>query len=295
MGRSMAGRTADPRVLALAALTAPLAWASSIAVWRAGGKPGLAVSLFGLGVSLGPCLAAYASAPSARKQVWRQAVLATGGASILVFAFAERTGLDLESFLSSLFLGTVSAAVGHTVVTTIVGPLVFGRLLCGWGCWRAMVLEHLPVGEGTGRRRGRWWRRLPMAGLGAAVAVAVYAAFGTGAVHSASLVPVTTGVAVYYALALGFAFALRDRRAFCKYLCPTGQVLRWTSAHSLLAIRARAARCTGCGTCSTVCPMDIDVSGRARLGGRIGGGDCILCQRCVLSCPSDALAYRTGA
>jgi ferredoxin len=39
-------------------------------------------------------------------------------------------------------------AIGHTMITTIVGPLIFGRILCGWGCWRAMVLERLPVGKG---------------------------------------------------------------------------------------------------------------------------------------------------
>ena len=34
--------------------------------------------------------------------------------------------------------------------------------------------------------------------------------------------------------------------------------------------------------------MDIPVAERVRMGTRIGKGDCILCQRCVESCPTGA-------
>jgi polyferredoxin len=100
---------------------------------------------------------------------------------------------------------------------------------------------------------------------------------------------VAAGVAVYYAAAIALALALHDQRAFCKYLCPTGFILRWTSRPALLHVSARAEACTGCEACTKVCPMDIPVGARVRMGTRIGQGDCILCQRCVMSCPAGAL------
>jgi ferredoxin-type protein NapH len=294
---SRADRRAWRRVVGLAAAVAFVALAASLVVWRATHQRGLALSIFGLGLSLGPCLAAYRLAEPVHKQAWRRGVMAAGGLAILAFSLLDAVSLDLEGFFALLFLGTMGVAVGHTLVTTIAGPLVFGRLLCGWGCWRAMVLESLPVGAGTGRRRDGNWGRLPLVGLALSTAAGALSAFAMHARRGSvpgrpggeSLVPIVIGVGVYYTLSIALAFALDDRRAFCKYLCPSGQLLRWTSRRSLVAIRAVPGRCTDCGACAGVCPMDIVVDQFARDGGRIGRGECILCQACVHACPSGAL------
>jgi polyferredoxin len=56
---------------------------------------------------------------------------------------------------------------------------------------------------------------------------------------------VAAGVAVYYAAAVALALALYDQRAFCKCLCPTGFILRWTSRRALLHVSAQAEACDG--------------------------------------------------
>jgi polyferredoxin len=159
-----------------------------------------------------------------------------------------------------------------------------------------MVLERLPVGKGSGRRKGVWvWT--PLVGVAVSFAAAVLFALvldfqpgGTpGYMRGNSIWPVAAGVAVYYAAAIALALALHDQRAFCKYLCPTGFILRWTSRPALLHVSARAEACTECDACTKVCPMDIPVAERVRMGTSIGKGDCILCQRCVVSCPTGAL------
>ncbi len=289
----------DPRAI-LGAAIACVAWTVSLLVWRATRLPGLALSIFGLGVSLGPCLAAYRLARPARKQAWRQAAMAAGGGGILAFSLIDGVGLDVEAFFTLLLLGTMGAAIGHTIATTIAGPLLFGRILCGWGCWRAMVLEHLPVGTGAGRRRTGWWATTPFIGLAAAACVAAVCAFvlgidlgGIPGRRAGSAVHVLVGVLVYYALSVALAFGLHDQRAFCKYRCPGGLILRWTSRRSLIAIRSRAELCTRCGACDRVCPMDVPVMQRAKDGGRVARGDCILCQRCVVACASGALRMGT--
>lgn len=254
------------------------------------------VGLFGLGVSLGPCFAAYALAPIRRKQTMRRLVLLTGGLTILAFSIIASANLDLEGFFLLLFEGVAGVAVGHTIVTLILGPVLFGRFLCGWGCWRAMILELLPLGRGDGRRHGihRW---LPYVSLLACAAAAGFGFFlfdhhaggVPGSTYRAGTLSLLIGFAVYYAAAVGIAIVINDQRAFCKYLCPNLSILRPTSRLALLKIGAREEVCNDCGACTKVCPMDIDVRAIVRSGTRVGTGECILCQRCVQACPRDAL------
>jgi len=265
------------------------------------GQMPIGVTMFLLGLSLGPCLAAYALAPLRLKQRARRLVLFTGGLSILVFSLLASANLDLEGFFLLLFEGVMGAAIGHTMATLVVGPLFFGRVLCGWGCWRAMVLELLPVGRGKGRRVGIW-RFLPFAGLGAVFGAAAlsFFAFGhraggaPGSLGSAGTKSLLIGFGVYYAASIGLAFAVNDQRAFCKYLCPSAAALRLTSRLSLLKMATNRRVCNGCGACSRVCPMDIDVRAFAESGRRVRSGECILCQRCAQVCPTGAVAPGFG-
>ncbi len=285
---------ARPIWLALTYAFTALAWSVAALVWS-GGERAIAASLFAGGLSLGPCLAGYLSAPLRHKQLLRRIVLVTGGLSILA-PLAGATSLELESFFVLLFAGTMGAAIGHTLLTVIVGPLLFGRLLCGWGCWRAMILELLPIGRSPGRRRGIF-RFLPLAGLFLSVGSAAFLYFslrhhpgGTPArIHGTSLLPLALVCAVYAATSVGLAFLFRDARAFCKYLCPSGAILRVTSLAALATMAPAAEGCDGCGACTRACPMDVPVAAFAEAGRRIRSGDCLLCQRCAHACPRGLL------
>jgi len=286
-GERTTPRRVSRALLIYSAIALLVFWPLAAVVLFRGNALGFAIALFSSGLQ-GACLAGYALARADRKQWWRWLVMATGGMGILMFSLVDAVNLDLDGFFELLILGTAGAAIGHTMVTTIVGPLIFGRILCGWGCWRAMVLERLPVGKGSGRRKGVWvWT--PLVGVAISFAAAALFALAPGHMRGNSVWSVAAGVAVYYATAIALALALRDQRAFCKYLCPTGFILRWTSRPAHLHVSAQAEACTGCEACTKVCPMDIPVAARARMGTRIGQGDCILCQRCVESCPTGAL------
>ncbi|HVM74791.1 MAG TPA: 4Fe-4S dicluster domain-containing protein [Candidatus Saccharimonadales bacterium] len=280
----------------LAALLVSIAWPSAALVWFHFGEKAFAVSIFLLGLSLGPCLAAYSLVATARKQALRRLVLLTGGLSILTFCLFGAVDLDLEGFFMLLLSGTMGAAIGHTLTTVILGPVFFGRFLCGWSCWRSMILELLPIGHGPGRRGGGW-TLLPFVGLALSVAAAAVSLFKfgqrpggiAGAAHADSARGIIIAFGIYYLLSIGMALALKDQRAFCKYLCPSSVILGLTSRLSLLKMAATAGSCNSCGACSKVCPMDIDVAHFASLGQRVASGQCILCQRCAHVCPAGAL------
>lgn len=152
-----------------------------------------------------------------------------------------------------------------------------------------------------GRLEGRW-SLLPFFGLAASVSGAALSVFlfghhagGTpGALHVGSVQAILIGFALYYVASIVLAFALRDQRAFCKYLCPSSVVLALTSRLSLLKMAANGPLCNDCGACSRVCPMDIDVAHFAARACRTASGQCILCQRCAHVCPTGALRLTAG-
>ncbi len=276
-------------------------WSVAAVFWLSLRESAFAVSIFFLGLSLGPLLALYLLVPRIKKQKLRRMVLLAGGISILSLSLLGVMNLDLEGFFILLLSGTMGAAVGHTLITVIVGPMIFGRVLCGWGCWRSMILELLPIGRSPGRRKGAW-HLLPLAGLGASLGTSIMAVVlfkhnpgGTPqSMHGGSIIAIVAGTGIYYAASVGLAFALKDQRAFCKYLCPSSVILRQSSRLSIVKMASDRSLCNDCGSCSTVCPMDIAVPEFVRAGRRITSGECILCQRCAHSCRTGALRLSLG-
>ena len=95
------------------------------------------------------------------------------------------------------------------------------------------------------------------------------------------------GNAVYYATGIALAFAFKDNRSFCKYLCPITVFLKPASSLSLMRIEADAEKCVSCGKCKKICPMNVDITDNSRK--RKNGTECILCMECVKACPKKAL------
>lgn len=83
------------------------------------------------------------------------------------------------------------------------------------------------------------------------------------------------GNILYYAIGIILAFAFRDNRAFCKYICPITVFLKPMSYFSLLHVKCDKERCVSCGKCKRVCPMNVDVTDNSRK--RENGTECILC------------------
>jgi polyferredoxin len=212
---------------------------------------------------------------------------------------AQSENLQVEWAFLSLFAGFAGAAFTHYLVAKVLGPLVFGRLWCGWACWTLMVLDLLPFQRSPGRLPGGWDRIRYLhflASLG--LVILLWTAFGYRR-HvyfgsSTGLAWMLVGNGVYYAVGIGLAVALRDNRAFCKYLCPVPVFQKATARFSVLKIRGDREACDGCGACEKVCPMDIRVLDYLRAGERVLSTECMLCQTCVTVCARDALRVSLG-
>jgi ferredoxin-type protein NapH len=99
---------------------------------------------------------------------------------------------------------------------------------------------------------------------------------------------------VYYAIGIGLAYALKDNRAFCKYVCPVSVPLKLTSRFSVIKIGGEAGKCNECGACIKTCPMDVRIPEYILNGKRVLTTECSLCQTCITVCARDALKLSFG-
>lgn len=194
--------------------------------------------------------------------------------------------MQIEGFWYYLFTGVFEAATIHYAVAKIFGPLLFGRGWCGYACWTAMVLDFLPYKVPKQSRRRIGWIRYITFAI-SLIFVAVLFLTHVGNLERIMFWAFVIGNLLYYAVGIGLAFAFKDNRAFCKYICPITVFLKPMSYYSLLRIKCDSSKCVSCGKCMRVCPMNVDVTDNSRK--RKNGTECILCIECVKSCPKKAL------
>ncbi|MHA1999218.1 MAG: 4Fe-4S binding protein [Promethearchaeota archaeon] len=80
-------------------------------------------------------------------------------------------------------------------------------------------------------------------------------------------------------------------RFYCKYLCPYAAISKPIAKYAAIHLSRNPAKCVGrkeCGLCEAICPMQIRIldESYAKIS---GGGECILCGRCIEACPHDAI------
>jgi len=273
-------------------------WGIAIWGWLASGYIQPLIMFGYIGVSVGVGLGLYATLPKERKPIGRRLTLFLVGLFLIGFAILMgKENVQIEGFFFGLLTGVIQMAVIHYFIAKIVGPVFFGRLWCGWTCWTAMVLDLLPFKRSSGRLPGRWGRlRYLHFALSFALVLllVVVIGFRDGTTGMAAVTWFIVGNLLYYAASIGLAFALRDNRAFCKYLCPVSVPLKLTSRFSLLKIGGDAGKCTECGACVKACPMDIRVNEYIRYGERVLSTECSLCQTCVAACKKSALKLAFG-
>jgi ferredoxin-type protein NapH len=273
-------------------------WGIALWAWVASGNSQPLIIFGYIGTSIGLGLGLYALLPKKQKPIGRRLTLFMVGLFLIGFAiFLGHENVQIEGFMFGLLTGVVQMAVIHYFIAKLIGPLLFGRLWCGWACWTVMVLDLLPFKRPAGRLPGRWgWLRyLHFAfSLGLVLLLVFVLGFRDGAAGQTAVVWFIVGLLAYYAIGIALAYALKDNRAFCKYVCPVSVPLKITTRFSMLKIGGDAKKCNDCGACTKMCPMDIRIPEYILKGERVLSTECSLCQTCTTVCARDALKLSFG-
>ncbi len=250
------------------------------------------------------------SRPLIRRQAVRRTLL------LLAFITFPVTMNYFSPYLivDSAFNGVVNGSF-IVFAAMFAGSLILGRFWCGWMCPAAGLQE--PLLRVNGRRVGsradlvKWLLWVPWLAL---IVFAVVRAGGCtsvnplyGTVGGISLAahadrPLIAAYAIYFMVVLlffGLAASL-GRRGGCHSVCwmapfmITGRAARNTLAWPSLRLVAESAKCERCGTCTSACPMSVDVESMVA-SGSMEHAECVLCGTCVDTCPNHVIRYSFSA
>jgi len=215
--------------------------------------------------------------------------------------------IGIEAFFSGLSRGVINAGIIFWVLV-FISALLLGRAFCGWFCWFGGYLELIEWGI-----LDKWKIKIPrriLLYLGVlafvSLALKVYSSLlviwiekGFPDAFTFRLADVEpwggqqTGIsilltAILYGPVLLFVFG---RKAWCRYLCPIGALLKVFSSVKIGGVRLLNNACIACGKCNRACDMQVDVMGDLNTHGEVFSSACIVCLKCTDACPTDAIAH----
>lgn len=269
-------------------------WVIAIGLWMASGKIFFLFNFGYIGTAIGAGIGLYVLLPRNKKPSGRRFAQLLIGIYMLGFlGFFKAENMQLEGFFFYLLSGFFSGSVIHYLVAKVFGPVLFGRGFCGWACWTAMVLDFLPYKSNKVGRMPEKWELLRYVHFGLSLLLVLIAWFiyhyRPTPMNNSELAWLVGGNTFYFASAFILAFALKDNRAFCKYLCPITVILKIPTRFSFLKIEGSNENCSKCGACTKACPMDINVMEYVMNGERVLSTECIFCLTCTTVCPEAIL------
>lgn len=194
-------------------------------------------------------------------------------------------------------------------LAVFASAFLLGRSFCGWGCpfnglqqlWESVGVRPLTRVRFLPAVKYALWGAWAAAVLGIAIATGGWTRFDPLYLTESGVSVTDAGNLVTYFLLVGLTLApaALGRRGFCRYLCPFGVwgIVAEKIGHSLhvprLSLVADSATCTGCGTCTKACPMQLPVTEMVA-SETMRTTECFMCETCVDVCPSKAIRLGFG-
>jgi len=181
-----------------------------------------------------------------------------------------------------------------TFFLTLLLVFLFGRrIICGFGCPCVGVRETVGFPFRHITLRGDWaWRLRHTKWFFFIwyVGVMVATQFPPNA-WTATLVGMFAMVVGLTYFGTFFITPITGNRFYCRFLCPFGATFGLLNHAGFYGIEMDAEQCIDCQRCEQACDMGIPVWRQGKSSGEVTGiEDCMGCARCVISCPTDALA-----
>jgi len=195
----------------------------------------------------------------------------------------------------------------------ILGTLIFGRFVCGWGC-HVVALQDLcawllkKMGLTPRPFRSRLLIFVPLiAALYMFVWPTVFRIFFSP--EPGPLIPgftnhlmtnnfwqtfPTVAVAIPFLFICGFMTVyFLGSKGFCTYGCPYGGFFNLADKVAPGKIRVTDA-CNQCGHCTATCTSNVLVHAEVKQYGMVVDSGCMKCMDCISVCPNDALYFGFG-
>jgi len=273
-------------------------WTGAVFYWLSHGEPFGFLLLVYIGFVVGMGIGGYVAVPDRFRPFARKTTMFYVGVLLLVLAVTTDHGnMQIEGFFFAIVSGLAPFVIIHYFLAKIAGPLMFGRLWCGWACWYGMVFDLLPYPFSFYRRDRRLSSiRFIHLGLSIALVAALwFLADFDGATGNAGLRWFLVGLGLYYVSGIVIGLGLKDNRAFCKYVCPISVPMKLASRFSLLKISGTTELCEPtCEMCIEMCPMNIRVKDYLDNHTRVLSTECVMCLTCVSVCPKKTVKLSLG-
>jgi polyferredoxin len=213
--------------------------------------------------------------------------------------------IGIEAFFSGLSRGVINAGFIFWM-SIFIATLLLGRAFCGWFCWFGGYLDLVEWGRGKlkikiPRRILLYLVAIPFVSLALKIYNTVLVKWLQGFPDTfifrlSDVEPwggQQTGISILITLimfgpVLLFVFG---KRAWCRYLCPIGALLKIFSRLGVGKVRLMNDECMGCGNCNRICDMQVDVLGELKSHGAVGSSDCIRCLKCIDNCPKGSIGF----
>lgn len=212
-------------------------------------------------------------------------------------------GIDLLDPYATLQVIAASKTVVGTMVwclPILVGfAVIRGRAFCGWACPVNLLGEAvdwlrgklgLEVSEMPVPRIAKPIIALAVVLLSAVTSIPVFESLSPIGAFSRGLL-FGSLLGVYTLAAIVIAELFWGHRIWCRALCPLGGFYQTVGAVGLVSVKIDHDACIKCNKCKKACICDPAILDAA-IGGdadRVASGDCMICGKCIDTCPSGAL------
>ncbi len=185
-----------------------------------------------------------------------------------------------------------------------ISSLFVGRAWCGWVCPAAGLQEAAFTANNRRVTKLNWLKWVIWILWLGVIVLGVITAGGYTRVdplyltESGISVDAPEKYVIYY-IVLGLVFALAvlvGRRTFCHGVCwmapfmILGRKARNLVNTPALRLTAEVEKCIDCEKCTAACSMSLDVHAMVQ-SGSMENTECILCGKCVDTCPQDVIHY----
>jgi len=185
----------------------------------------------------------------------------------------------------------VTGALIQLLVARVALPFFFGNAFCSRACWTGFFFEMTNSKKFTKRPPMQRSELLAWSYLALLVIVPIsIVSFHNPAENEELRRNWIIGENLFI-VTIGFILTfITGSRSYCRLLCPFITISGIFSRYSLFKVTpVQSDSCTDCNACTNVCPMLIDVKQHVAEKKKISHKLCIVCERCISSCPKEVL------